>query len=116
MEIKPYKPMIIIYYKDIDWSIGALQTEAQNELEIREDREKKKSLHIEWVTLSTYLIQKIEKPKNDLEEIFYSQPRPFRQYMNRKAIKRGFVDYLSELQSVQNPLAKLESAIKSFNL
>lgn len=63
------------------------------------------------------LIQKIDKPQNDLEELFYTQSRQFRQWADAKAVKRGFKNYLSELQSLptqENQIFKLDQSIKSF--
>lgn len=116
-KIKEYKPLIIIYFRDIDWSIGALQTDAKNYKSIVTSWQSGKLIEVEWIPINVNLIQKIDKPQNDLEELFYTQSRQFRQWADAKAVKRGFKNYLSELQSLptqENQIFKLDQSIKSF--
>jgi len=114
MDIKPYKPIIIVYYKDIDGMIETLITEEKNLPVIRKTIENSKTVEIEGVVINCYMIQKICKPENSLEEIFYSQPKKLRVVLNKIARERGYRDWQDDRSRWNDPKTRLIKYIDHF--
>lgn len=93
LEIKPYKPRLVIYYKDIDWEISALTCDLEHRTELMKIINSQKFVDIEWITIPCFKIQKIMPTDNSFDEIYYSCDRKTRNRLapyieGRKAQKK----------------------------
>ena len=83
-DIKVYDPLVIIFYRDIDWDIDSVTTSLKNKEAIMEKIQKDKFIEIEWVVLNCSYIIKMEEPKEDKRQLFYSQTREVRGIVKQK--------------------------------
>ena len=83
-DIEVYDPLVIIFYRDIDWDIDSVTTSLKNKTAIMEKIQKDKFIEIEWVVLNCSYIIKMEEPKEDKRQLFYSQTREVRGIVKQK--------------------------------
>lgn len=118
--IKEYKPQTIVYYKNVDGSIDTLITDRANRDVLVSQLNNNKFVMVEGTLINVYNIQKIDDTKGDIEELYYSQPRVFRTYLDAKARKNNSINWFEYLSSlcqwkVNAMTDRLFSMIENYN-
>jgi len=107
MAIKNYSPIIIVYYKDIDWSIAWLSTSLTNKERLYKAVNNTKVIDVEWVIISSNDVKQIREPESDLSELFFTQPRH---------IRNSLINFYWSYQNITKlSINKLQQEIERFN-
>ena len=104
-EIREYKPLALVFYKDGNWNLNALPLDDSKREQFKAIVETSKMVELEWVTISTYEIKEI-KPAwktTELEKYYYNLEYYDRAYIASRVKQRAqnqkvnVLEWLSEL-------------------
>lgn len=84
MNIKLYEPLVVVYYRDIDWDIDSVVTKLENKKHIIEKIQKDKFIEIEKTIINCSYIIKIEEPENNVLQLYFSQSKEIRAKLKKR--------------------------------
>lgn len=114
MDLKEYKPIALVFYKDGEGNLTALPLEESKLHDFRKTIETAKMVILEGITINTFNIQEIRPDKNltDLEKYFYSRTPEERAKIKKRMLSRNWnwktsiIEWIRE--SLNDPIRRLD--------
>lgn len=106
MELKEYRPIALVFYKDWEWNLVALPLEESKLDAFREKIETAKMVNLEGITINTFNIQEIRPDKNltDLEKYYYSRTPEERAKIKKRMFQRNWNGKTSIIEAIRESL------------
>lgn len=106
MDLKEYKPIALVFYKDGEGNLTALPLEESKLDAFRKAIETAKMIILEGITINTFNIQEIRPDVNltDLEKYFYSRTVEERAKIKKWMFKRNWNGKTSIIEAIRESL------------